>query len=391
MFMTENKVIYSTFDINIAKGADFEIMDEHIIIYNVPITGEIVQDYNDGKALKPLNEIKKISVDNIPITLMHNQNVVNTGLVSDMTTEQKQENVKGFITAASLDRKDDSKIDDKKLYADFIIYKTDDTKNLQSKLESKDGVDVSIGFQYTQDSTPGSLDGKEYDYVQRNIRLDHLAVLIDEAGLVHEGRAAFPNFGIAADKKNNGDGKMSKKTDAFETQLNEFVNKLESENSALNREDILILLSNEIWELREPFFDSTEGKKVKPEELIKSRDDALEQVKTLDSEKKVVSDELTKVKADAEKAVEDHKKVADELQTYKDAEKAVVDEMRKDLKEHAPAQEKLFDTASDEAVKEAHAEFKKLDSTSIEGKVGASAKTEEKPMFGSKKPKGEGQ
>ena len=81
------------------------------------------------------------------------------------------------------------------------------------------------------------------------------------------------------------------------------------------------------------------------------------------------------------------------MQTYKDADQAKVDGMKKELIEKYPAQEKLYDTASDEAVQEAHKAMKDEKSTSIEGLAGAGSdvkKNEEFSCFNGKKA-GEGQ
>jgi len=53
--------------------------------------------------------------------------------------------------------------------------------------------DVSIGFFYDFDATPGEWKGQKYDFVQRNILVDHVA-----AG-VPLGRCASPYCGIAVD------------------------------------------------------------------------------------------------------------------------------------------------------------------------------------------------
>lgn len=60
------------------------------------------------------------------------------------------------------------------------------------KAEAKQGPpkDVSIGFYYDTDETPGTWHGKPYDLIMRNILIDHVA-----AG-VWKGRCSWPNCGI---------------------------------------------------------------------------------------------------------------------------------------------------------------------------------------------------
>jgi hypothetical protein len=65
------------------------------------------------------------------------------------------------------------------------------------KAEAKQGPpkDVSIGFYYDQDMTPGTWHGIPYDMVMRNIVIDHVA-----AG-VYKGRCSYPNCGIGVARK----------------------------------------------------------------------------------------------------------------------------------------------------------------------------------------------
>jgi hypothetical protein len=60
----------------------------------------------------------------------------------------------------------------------------------------KDGSlrDVSIGFTYDEDKTPGEFKGKEYDIVQRNIFIDHVATAIPK------GRCPSPYCGLGFDE-----------------------------------------------------------------------------------------------------------------------------------------------------------------------------------------------
>lgn len=53
--------------------------------------------------------------------------------------------------------------------------------------------DVSIGFYYQPDVSPGVWHGKKYDYIMRDIMIDHVA-----AG-VFKGRCTFPSCGIGVD------------------------------------------------------------------------------------------------------------------------------------------------------------------------------------------------
>ncbi|GAH10797.1 unnamed protein product, partial [marine sediment metagenome] len=54
--------------------------------------------------------------------------------------------------------------------------------------------DVSIGFFFTKDSTPGNWNGDDYLYAQRAFMGDHTAYGLEM------GRCNFPNCGIGADE-----------------------------------------------------------------------------------------------------------------------------------------------------------------------------------------------
>lgn len=374
--MTKQKLVYDTFDVTIEGGADHEINDENIVIYNVPLTGEIVQEYHDGAALKSWDEVKKISTKNVPATFMHPEIEGIHMLVDEMSTVEKSEHVIGFLTKPSLDRKDVVK--EKKLYSDIVIKRTDSTKHIESKLEAKEMVDVSIGFQFTKDSTPGELNGKSYDYVQRNIKLDHLAVLIDDEGTVHQGRAPAPTYGIGADKKDEDD-KMSKGKDAFDTEINTFISQLITDNPALGKKDVIVLMRDKLWEMMEEF-DGGQINMESKEDLLKAKDEAITAkdaaVKAKD-EAVTAKDEL---QTEIDKKETELKEAKDKLEVYQEADKAIVDEKRTELKERYPGQDKIYDSADDEAITEAHKDMKDKKSQSLEG-AGANAEDNKKKTF----------
>ena len=313
-----NPNIYNTIDISIGKGANFEITNTKTIIKNVPITGEIVQDYQDGVAYKPLEEIKNILVDNVPITFLHPSKAVKA-----MKTSEAGDNVHGLLKSPSLDEKDN--IDESKLYSDLIIFRSEMTKDLEEMLKVGEGIDVSIGFEFVKEEKKGSALGRDFDYIQRKIKLDHLAILIDEFGKVHRGRAPFPFFGIGAD------------------QLDE-----ELKMSNENYEKIL-------------------EEKVK---LASDLNDVNVKVESLTSQAATDADAISKLTSDNEDLKSSLKVATDELSVFKDAAKVVIDEMRGELSEKMPAMKAVFDSANDEAIKTAHDEMKKNTATSIDGADG---------------------
>lgn len=331
MASPKNK-LHSTIDINITKSADFEITDTRIIVYNVPITGEIVQKYNDGVAYKPADEIAKVLVDNVPITFLH------PGVdVASMDTSLFAENAQGFLRKPTLDRK--QTFSKTKLYADLVIFRTADTQSFEQALKSQRGIDVSIGFSYMLDPTPGTFDGKDYDYVQRNISLDHLAVLIDSMGIVYPGRAPFPSYGIGADSKNTTHKKMVDKTVSEELYT----------KAVADAED-LKTANKEL------------AKKVTDMETAKSEQDAA---------LTKANEDLAKVKTELDAQAEELK----DFRAKKAADKA--DKIAK-LKEKFPAMDSLFDTASDEALNKAFEDMQKTNKKNLSADAGAGTSASDK-------------
>lgn len=311
--MNQNTVV-TTIDVHLNKGAIFEITDKNIIIKNVPLTGEIVQEYHDGFAYKPLEEITNVDVQNVPVTFLHPDNQVEV-----MSTNEVADNTFGFLRNPSLDKKHKDK-----LYADIVLFRSDRTKDLEKKLEKGEGVDVSIGFQFEKEEKSGSFLGKAFDYIQRNIKLDHLAILLDNFGRVHPGRAPFSKgYGIGADQKNLGNKKMS--------------------------EDKFAQLSKDHAILEKDF-----GSLQKENDSLKSQvADSEEKIKVLESDMTAKDEKL--------------KSVEDKLKVYTDAEQQAVDEMRADLTKKMPNMEKVFASADSDSIKEAHAEMLKNKANRIEG------------------------
>jgi len=76
-------------------------------------------------------------------------------------------------------------------------------QQIRESVARKAGLDVSIGFYYDHDPTPGFAADvntgtqRRYDYVMRDILIDHVAVMFDGDPL--RGRCTYPNCGIGVD------------------------------------------------------------------------------------------------------------------------------------------------------------------------------------------------
>ena len=76
---------------------------------------------------------------------------------------------------------------------DIRFFKDRTGKEVLDKIRSGQLKDNSIGFSCDKDLTPGEFQGQKYDYVQRNICIDHLAAPIEQ------GRCPSPYCGINVD------------------------------------------------------------------------------------------------------------------------------------------------------------------------------------------------
>ncbi len=76
---------------------------------------------------------------------------------------------------------------------DIRFFKDRTGKEVLDKMTVGQLKDNSIGFSCDKDPTPGEFQGQKYDYVQRNICIDHLAAPIEQ------GRCPSPYCGINVD------------------------------------------------------------------------------------------------------------------------------------------------------------------------------------------------
>ena len=177
----------------IALDSKIVFEDDKILTMSATIASEIVHEYEDGWAYKPADELEKMAttasrlLSRPVIILKHPQ----TAFV------QTHDDVHGRVT-------------DFKFHKDLIDPKTrrpnrrgvtaniswfKDVVPEDIIVEIKSGAlrDDSIGFAFMQDKTPGEWNGQKFDYVQRNIFLDHVAAPIPL------GRCPSPFCGIAVD------------------------------------------------------------------------------------------------------------------------------------------------------------------------------------------------
>jgi hypothetical protein len=146
---------------------------------NAVITKEGVYPYPDGRAFKSRTELLKAThtARNAKITILDHP---------DSLVIMSQKQIHGVVEKPFFDR-DKIRV---QLNFDKSVCPKDFVDSVRAGSSSKD---VSIGFYYQPDMTPGIWEGKPYDYVMRDIVIDHVAV-----GVL-KGRCSFPDCGIGVD------------------------------------------------------------------------------------------------------------------------------------------------------------------------------------------------
>lgn len=338
------------------KKKDYKDLGDKFVIYNVPIAAELVQPYSNDSgdlvyAFKPASEISKMVVEQVPITMRRDSPDHPPAFLTGSPTDFKAEYAVGFLSEPSKPRADANQ---KKRYADLVLFKNDLTKEVIDDYENGEFVDVSVGFDFTQDNTQGTHQGVRYDYVQRDIKLDHLAILLDERGNKGLGRMPSPIGGIGAD--------TMKRNDAFHNEITTFLSDMQKKFAGFNKREIVLLLDDELYKIKQQTGDSMETlDSVKEQIKIVTAERDAAKKELLEKQNATVTDAQAEAKktidaltADKEKLQNELKTATDKLAVFEKKEKDALDAMRATLKEADKEHEKLYDEASDETIKEYH-------------------------------------
>lgn len=372
---TDNLQIESLKKIPI-PGIDYIETDDTFTIFNVPILAEMTQRYDEGIALKSADEILKVEVDNIPLTIVDHAPTHPKDLLEELDTLDKSEVQIGFMSEPSRPKATAS---DTKRYADFVFFQTPKIDALKEEYKDGKKIDTSIGFKFAYDWTPGELNGQKYDFIQTNITLDHNAVLISRDGNIGTGRMPSPIGGIGADMKMKGKAKDLNSEATAEIQA--MANKINQDNPDMNLDDAYVLIQNQIWDLREQngAFDANgmkmsdalqkqidsltkqNGELTAEIDAFKGQDvqKKMDALSTERDELKTANDTLTSEKADLQKKVDEMQPAIDKLEADK---KEAIDSKRAELKEKLPGMDEILDAASDELIVAKHDELAKTDS-----------------------------
>jgi len=142
------------------------------------ITKEGVYDYPDGRAFKCRKELLKA----VPSAISAKLTIYDH---PDSMVIMSQDQIYGFIEKPYFDND--------KIRANLAFNKKVTPPDFLAKIEKGLMRDVSIGFYYSPEFKQGHWNGKTYDYIMRDIVIDHVA-----AGVLR-GRCSYPSCGIGVD------------------------------------------------------------------------------------------------------------------------------------------------------------------------------------------------
>lgn len=138
-----------------------ELSEDGIMHAHAIATANMVQDYKGKKVLKDVDELKKACAyaRSLPVTDQHPPE----GIVMN------QDEIMGWTSPLGYNEELNAVECDIEVFDRKLIKKIKDGKT-----------DVSIGFFCDLDETPGKFNDEEYDAIQRNIILNHLAAGLDK-------------------------------------------------------------------------------------------------------------------------------------------------------------------------------------------------------------------
>ena len=156
-----------------------EDSDEYLVVPAI-IAREGVYPYPEGKAFKPADELKQASFTAEGAWVVAEKH-------PDTLIVTQRKDIKGRVENVAWGE------DISGIRANIRLYKKMNDLQFIEAVKSGQRKDVSIGFFYDFDPTAGEWKGQQYDFVQRNLLVDHVA-----AG-VPVGRCRSPYCGIAVD------------------------------------------------------------------------------------------------------------------------------------------------------------------------------------------------
>jgi len=164
--------------------------DDQYLVMPAVIASEIVHQYKEGWAYKPADELEKAAwtADHRWVKILSHPETALLQTAQDIYgIVENPKYVKNLMDPKT------KRPMRKGIRADIKWFKDKVPEAVIERIKSGELRDVSIGFTYEEDRTAGEWNGTKYDFVQRNIFIDHVAAPIEE------GRCAGPLCGIAVD------------------------------------------------------------------------------------------------------------------------------------------------------------------------------------------------
>jgi len=172
--------------------------DDDYLVMPAVIASEIVHQYEDGWAYKPADELEKMAktaskIGAVPVKILHHPDDETFGFV--LKHDQVHGRAENFQYVKNLIDPKTKRPCRKGVRADIHWFKDSVPEPIITQIKNGSLRDVSIGFTFEHDLTSGEWNGTHYDYVQRDIFLQHVAAPIAE------GRCPGPVCGLGFDKQ----------------------------------------------------------------------------------------------------------------------------------------------------------------------------------------------
>lgn len=192
--MTERLFVRDHVQIDISKiETDTDpIHGPTTIFKDVVIASEIVHEYEDGWAYKPADELEKAYWTWEGRWAKANDHPVNGIIMNTDDVQGKTVNLR-FVKNL-IDHNKTNRPNRRGILADLVVFNKKVAPETLADMKAGKKRDVSIGFFFTKDETPGNWNGMDYSYVQRVFMGDHTAFGLEV------GRCSFPTCGIGADE-----------------------------------------------------------------------------------------------------------------------------------------------------------------------------------------------
>lgn len=189
--MSDNrKTVWEKISISEDVRKRMEEDDDFLLFRDVVFAREGVQTYSDGRALKDADELEKYapSARGWAVVGGHPPEKI-LSRVDDIAGETLNPRFVKDLLCPKTGRRNIRGVK-----GDLRVWKNKVDELMLEDLRSGNKNDVSVGFLFDADDTPGIFKGDPYEYVQRNMFHNHLAYGIEK------GRCPTPFCGLAADE-----------------------------------------------------------------------------------------------------------------------------------------------------------------------------------------------